>query len=84
VIKRCKDYGWTEQNINFTEPLAGHICHHINNPLMILKGIGLKLSKEGHPKSDTLLEQVERIEKYIQWIKENSDGNTRLLRERSE
>lgn len=34
----CSLYGWNDENINLSEPMYGHIRHHLINSLTIILG----------------------------------------------
>ncbi len=74
MTKTCKLYGWTEDNIKISEPMVGHINHHVNNPLAVIQlHVGSMLNSDD-PKvvesAEAILEQSERINQYVKWLSE--------------
>lgn len=77
-------YNWNKDNIKITETMAGHVSHHVNNPLMIILGKASMVSKNTKDLDTakamaSILEQVTRLTEYTKYL-ENLSNTKQVIK----
>lgn len=71
----CDSYGWTPENLNFSNIMIGHLKHHINNPLCIISFAAANLLKEDpyNKEAAQIIDQVKKISSYLNELQKKAN-----------